>query len=310
MQIADRRRGTILFMLLASATNARAAADGFNLEQPVAGVFVHLGRQLALNVQGHDDIANIGFVVGEKCVAVIDTGGSTSVGRALLAAIKKHTALPVCYVINTHVHVDHILGNLAFKSDRVSFIGSDALPAAVARSTDFFVKEYGGDMDSPPSAAQVVAPDRLVASELTLDLGGRKLLLRAWPKAHTDCDLTVFDTRTATLWTGDLLFRERLPALDGSAKGWLSVIDSLSRMHVALAIPGHGGIGLDFKRDLDAERGYLQALVEGVRAELAQALPVEDAIAHSANAEKPRWLLWDSTHPHNVSRVYEELEWE
>src|ERR1700721_1406880 len=43
--------------------------DGFNLRELEPKVFVHLGRQLALDVPGHDDIANIGFIVGEKCVA-------------------------------------------------------------------------------------------------------------------------------------------------------------------------------------------------------------------------------------------------
>jgi quinoprotein relay system zinc metallohydrolase 2 len=273
----------------------------FNLSEPRAGVFVHTGRQLALDVPGHDDIANIGFVIGKKCVAVIDTGGSTRVGRELRAAVVKHTALPICYVINTHVHFDHVLGNAAFQVDRPSFVGHAALRQAMARSRELFVTQYGGD---------VIEPDRMVEHELVLDLGGRQLQLHAWPTAHTDCDLTVFDAQTGTLWTGDLLFRERLPALDGSLKGWLSTLDELVHMRVALAVPGHGPVTRDLKSAIIPEHEYLEALATGIRSELAQGEPLEHAIQNVATAQKPRWLLWDSVHPHNVVRAYEELEWE
>ncbi|MEP6548171.1 MAG: quinoprotein relay system zinc metallohydrolase 2 [Gammaproteobacteria bacterium] len=308
MGAAESRIALRLFAcLMVCAANA---GYGFNLSEPSPGIFVHRGRQLALDVPGHDDIANIGFIVGRKCVAVIDTGGSMRIGRELRAAVAQHTALPVCYVINTHVHVDHVLGNAAFKSDQPSFVGHTALTQAMARSTEFFLAHYGGDLDSPPGADQIIAPDRVVENELTLDLGGRQLALRAWPTAHSDCDLTVYDGQTGTLWTGDLLFRERLPAVDGSVKGWLKVLDELARMRVRLAVPGHGPITRAVAAALVPERRYLQALTAGVRDELSRGKSPQDAIEHVAAAQKPHWLLWDSVHPHNVMRVIQELEWE
>jgi quinoprotein relay system zinc metallohydrolase 2 len=291
-------------------SSAAGASDDFNLSQPQPGVYVHSGRQLALTVPGHDDIANIGFIVGTRCVAVIDTGGSVAIGRALRASIGAHTSLPICFVINTHVHVDHVLGNFAFKNDKPSFVGHAALADAMARSAIFFVAEYGNDLAVPPSAAQVIGPDRLVERELILDLGGRHLLLRAWPTAHTTCDLTVYDEQTATLWTGDLLFRERLPVLDGSITGWLAAIDGLARLKVALAIPGHGPMTGDLASALAPQRDYLQLLVAGVRHELAAGEPIQDAIARVGHPQQSQWLLWDGVHQHNVARVYEELEWQ
>ena len=292
------------------AAFAANAQDGFEVSEPRPGVFVHQGRQLALDVPGHDDIANIGFVVGRKCVAVIDTGGSMKIGRELRAAIARHTSLPVCYVINTHVHVDHVLGNAAFSIDRPGFVGHALLAEAIGRSREFFVSQYAGDLAAPASADQIIGPDRLVEHELALDLGGRQLSLRAWPKAHTDCDLTVYDMQTNTLWTGDLLFRERLPALDGSVKGWLAALEEIGRMKVALAVPGHGPPTRDLAAAVAAERRYLQALVDGVRSEISHAKPLEQAIGQVAAAQKPYWVLWDEVHPHNVVRAYQELEWD
>jgi len=307
-------RVRILFAIAVLSVTAPifAAAPPFAVDQVANGVFVHLGKQLPLDAPGHDDIANIGFIVGKSCVAVIDTGGSVRTGRALRASIRQHTALPVCYVINTHVHVDHVLGDAAFRADKPQFVGHAQLGAALARSRAFFLREFAGDFDPPASADQIVAPDLEVKDVLDLDLGDRKLNLRAWPKAHTDCDLTVFDEASSTLWTGDLLFRERTPVLDGSVTGWLAVIDRLAKIPANLVVPGHGKVGHDRAAAFAPERSYLQALVSAVRADLAEGKSLNDAavLMQVAAGEKNHWLLWDSAHAHNVARVYQELEWE
>jgi quinoprotein relay system zinc metallohydrolase 2 len=300
----------ILLLLLCGLMVEACVAGDFNVVQLAPGVFMHQGSQLALDAPGHDDIANIGFIVGRSCVAVIDTGGSVNTGQRLRATLRLHTALPICYVINTHVHVDHLLGNSAFRADHPSYVGHAALAEAVANSRQFFVSQYGADLQSPAGADQIIGPDRLVQQEVVLDLGRRRLHLRAWPKAHTDCDLTVFDERSATLWTGDLLFRERVPALDGSVRGWLAAIDQLAAMKVSRAVPGHGPVAKDLAQALAPERRYLQALVDGVKTELAEGKALQDAIEHVGLEEQPHWQLWDSAHAHNVIRVYEELQWE
>jgi quinoprotein relay system zinc metallohydrolase 2 len=301
--------GLAVLAALAAAAGA-AGAEALTTSAIAPGVFVHEGRQLTLDAPGHDDIANLGFVVGSRCVAVIDSGGSVRTGRALRAAIRARTPLPVCYVINTHVHVDHVLGNAAFKDDHAKFVGHVRLAAALARSRQLFLREYAGDLDGPPSAEQIIAPDIAVTDTLELDLGGRKLLLQAWPKAHTDSDLTVFDETSATLFTGDLLFVGRIPAVDGSAPGWLGAIDKLAATQVRHVVPGHGPSGTDLAAALAPERRYLRSLVDGVRAAIAKGEPLSAAIESVALGERPHWLLWQTAHAHNVDRVYQELEWE
>jgi quinoprotein relay system zinc metallohydrolase 2 len=304
-------RWRIATLLAAALLLSGAGEDGgLTVDELASGVFVHRGAQLPLDAPGHEDIANIGFIVGSRCVAVIDTGGSVRIGVRLRAAVRRHTSLPICYVINTHVHVDHVLGNEAFKDEHPSFVGHAALAPAIVRSRPFFVKEYAQDLDVPAAPEQVIGPDRLVATELTLDLGERPLRLRAWPTAHTDCDLTVYDEKTSTLWTGDLLFIERLPALDGSLVGWIAAIDRLAELRVKLAVPGHGPPTLHIEAPLARERRYLDSLLRGVRRELAGGESLQDALAHVGGEEKSGWLLWDAVHPHNVARAYEELEWE
>lgn len=300
---------------LAATANARETPKALDVQPLPAdriadGVFVHVGKPLSLEVPGHDDIANLSFVVGARCVAVIDTGGSVRIGRALRETVRRRTKTPICYVINTHDHVDHVLGNAAFAPDKPSFVGHAHLAAALARDRPYFVEHYAGDLDAPATAAQIIGPDKAVDATLELDLGGRSLTLRAWPKAHTDSDLTVEDDRTGTFWTGDLVVSGRLPSLDGSLTGWLAALDRLALMPIAKVVPGHGKITGQILSALEPEQHYLTAVRDGVRKALVNGEPIEQAMREVAIDERPHWPLWDGEHEHNVSIAYRELEWE
>lgn len=304
---ASRVRRVLVFASLAWSV---ANAAPFEVREVAAGVFVHEGAAVALDAPGHDDIANLGFVVGARCVAVIDTGGSVRTGRALRDAIAQRTKKPVCYVIDTHVHVDHVLGNAAFRDAKPIFVGSATLPAAIDASRRYFVEHYPDDFDGTASADQIIVPELTVAATRTLDLGDRTLSLRAWPKAHTDSDLTVMVEDAGVLFDGDLLFVGRVPALDGSAKGWLAAIDAIEAMKAQQVVPGHGPVARDPAAAFAAERRYLETLIDGVRREILAGRPIGDATARVGQSEKRHWLLFDTANAHNVSIVYRELEWE
>ena len=162
------------------------------VSQVAAGVFVHFGVLEEWQPRNAGDVANLGFVVGSRCVAVIDTGGTPQVGSRLLAAVRRATPLPVCYVINTHAHPDHILGNVAFANlpgEPVRFVGSARLGASLAARERHTLNTLQRDFGLSLPRESIVYPNLVADPVLELDLGDRPLVLNTWPTAHTDHEI-------------------------------------------------------------------------------------------------------------------------
>ena len=292
-----------------SAWAEPADLSDFEVENPAPGVYVHYGVQAGMSASNAGDVANLGFVVGATCVAVIDTGGTYAVGRALRLAIRRVTTLPVCYVINTHVHPDHVFGNQAFVEDRPEFVGHARLPEGMRRRGPNYLRALLRDLGAAAQGSTLVFPTRTVATVERLELGGRSLKLRAWPTAHTDTDLTVFDETSGTLWLGDLLFVGHVPVVDGSLRGFIAAIDELKGVPAQRAIPGHGRAGA-WPDALLREEHYLKRLFHDVRVAIAAKTPIAEAIATVGCDDADHWLLVDQFHKRNVSAAYAELEWD
>ena len=293
--------------------NACASTDNdetFNLTEISQGIYVHQGKHVDLDHTDHDDIANIGFIAGEECIAVIDTGGSIAIGNKLRTAIKTVSPLPVCYVINTHIHFDHVLGNSAFKADQPKFVGHENLVLEIEQNRPFFLSEFAANLGENPDGASIIGPDIAVSDQLDLDLGNRVITLNAHSPAHSYTDLSIYDSKTGTLWLSDLLFIDRIPVLDGNLKGWLKTMEELKLQDANHVIPGHGIVTMAWPRASAAQGNYLTMLLTETRDEINKGTFMEEVIESVGKTEKTKWLLHEQSHKRNVSKAFTELEWE
>ncbi len=299
---------TVLASPLGSWAHA-ATLPRLAVENPAPGVYVHYAVQEEMTPLNGGDIANLAFVVGQKCVAVIDTGGTLAVGRALRAAIRGITPLPICYVINTHLHPDHVFGNQAFVGDRPQFVGHVRLAESMRRRGPNYLHAVMRDLGPAAAGTTLVLPTHGVTGTEQLDLGRRTLSVRAWPTAHTDTDLTVFDETSETLFLGDLGFVDHIPVVDGSLRGFIAAIDEIKTIPARRAIPGHGRADT-WPSAIAAEERYLVQLRRDVRAAIAAKASLAQAIESVPCESADRWLLVDEFHKRNVSAAYAELEWD
>ncbi|MFC7053142.1 quinoprotein relay system zinc metallohydrolase 2 [Hansschlegelia quercus] len=297
---------------LIGGVSSAGAAEPLPVSEVAPGVFVYQAPYQLLAPGNQGAISNVGFIVGETAVAVIDAGNSRQSGERLLAAVRAKTRLPIRYVVNTHMHPDHTLGDIAFKAQGTQFVAHarfrEALQARAPSYIEAAKRQMGDAFDE--SIGDIVLPDIDVKDRTTLDLGGRSIELEAEPKAHTDNDLTIFDKNTGTWFTGDLLFMGHVPAIDGSIEGWLAVMKRMASRGVARVVPGHGPASASWPDALAPQQRYLDRLRTDVKALIDQGADMREASEKAGISERDGWALFDDFNGRNAIEAYKELEWQ
>lgn len=289
------------------------ALAGFTLavSEVAPGVFVHQGRYELQSPKNRGDMSNASFVIGNDAVAVIDTLGSARVGHELRLAIKAITDKPIRYVINTHMHPDHVFGNAAFRDDNPQFVGHHKLKRGLEIRRDSYMTSSKNMLGEDAFAgSEIILPTVGVEDALTLDLGGRSLLCEAQKTAHTDNDLVITDSKTNTAFFGDLLFSGHIPTLDGSLRGWLALIEQLEARRAARVVPGHGPHAMQLPEAMLPEKHYWSVVASDVRNLIKDGKDLAAATKTAAQSERTNWALFDQYHIRNVTAAFAELEWE
>lgn len=276
------------------------------------GVFVHRGLHAsAMTAENLGNVANCGFVVGDDAIAVIDTCGSAKFGDKIKTAIAQITDRPIRYVINTHMHPDHVFGNAAFVAENTVFVGHHKLARGLSAREQTYMSANKRTMGEAAFAGtKIVLPTKPVKDTQRLDLGGRTLTLTAHKTAHTDNDLTVRDDKTDSVFMGDLIFSEHTPTIDGSAKGWNSLLMDMSKKPMTRIVPGHGPVTMGWPGAAQPVERYLSKLISEIRAVIARDGTLQEAVSSVGQSEKSAWELFEHYHKRNVSAAFAELEWE
>lgn len=257
MQPAERARRLlpcILFVCAASAVPAQGPAEPpFTLKQLGPNAWAAINNPKAKAPAG----ANAGFVIGDDGVVVIDTF-SPEAAKELLAEIRKRTALPVKFVVNTHYHLDHVAGNGVFVDAGAVVLAQQNVRGWIrTENLKFFGKDIKPEMKALVDGLQ---PPTLVYDDgVSLHLGSRVIHVRTFP-GHTGGDSVVLIPDAKAAFGGDLFWRNTLPNLiDASTDVWVETLTTLAKTHADYTfVPGHGDVGT--AQDVTAFREYLAGL--------------------------------------------------
>lgn len=258
----------------------------------------------------------VGVVVGGDGLAVVDTRCSLAEARELREHLRQLSSAPVRWVVNTHVHFDHVWGNAEFAAPRqtppAEFWGHTATAAAMNRAAEdleaaaFKAELAGRGPEQAAAMAELVeiAPDRLVSAAHTLDLGDRAVELRHFGRGHTDGDLVVHIPDADALLTGDLVEQSGAPAFGGDSfpLDWAPTLDGLlaATGPDTVFVPGHGeAVSSDFVR---AQRDAIRAVAERCAALHAAGVPLAEAAATDGWPYEARQLH------RAVERAYAQLD--
>ena len=123
-------------------------------------------------------------------------------------------------------------------------------------------------------------------------------------------DLTVLDQATGVLYSGDLVFLEHLPVIDGSLTGWISLLPRLAQLPAKVVVPGHGRLVTPWPQALDDERRYFNVLADDARRLIAAGVPLARAVPDIGRSERDRWQLFGDYNPRNATVAFSEFEWQ
>lgn len=265
------------------------------------------GLPEVMDEHNNGNMVNSCFVNMGTHYLVIDSGPTYSYALQAYEKMKEINNLPISYVINTHVHDDHWLGNSYYASIGVKIIGSNVFKNESKVEMTRMQKRI-----SPQAYAKTtqIFPTIFVEDEKVLDIDGKKVYIKSVnKKAHTNSDLLIYIPDGKIVFVGDLVFNDRLPSIrDGNLNGWLESLDKVRAMDVDFVVGGHGEM-VD-RTSIDMTYKYLKILRDRVAALLEDGVDIADVV-NMVKMEKFKDInFYDSMHRQNVEIAYRMLEWE
>lgn len=230
---------------------------------------------------------NMGFVVGSKAVAVIDSGYTPAMAEAMLEHIKSVTNVPVKYVINTNSQPHRFFGNTIFKKTGAKILAHKTEIKRMKKSSADFASGIERALELKKDSIKSPAlPDAGISKKKIINLGGVAIELMPMPTNHTAASLIVSVPADKIVFSGDVLYGGRLLAVlpISNTKSWLAAFDKLKKLGNVTFVPGHGQPGKlnTFKKPT---RDYLQLLYSHMSKALDNGIDLQDAI-NSLNQEK------------------------
>lgn len=222
--------------------SAQPTAATFQSIEVSEGLFMFVGQLF----EGPDGFGggNFALLTGSDGVILIDDAIEPMAGK-VIKAVEAHTDQPVDFLINTHVHGDHIGGNAAFHVTGATIITHDSIRQRMLAN----------------NAAPAALPEVTFSDNVTFHLNGHTAHVFHVPNAHTDGDAVIHFPEVNVIAAGDILFNGLYPFIDldqgGSVSGYLAAQEKILSIADAdtKIISGHGPLG--DKSDLQAAHDML-----------------------------------------------------
>lgn len=241
---------------LKSLARAAALAGGLSLAwaahavdvvfKPVApGVYAYVGDTEGRTYENEALNANIGLVVTPTGAVLIDPGATFKTGSAIAAAAKAVTPQPIKWVVNTGGQDHRWLGNGYFKGQGVEIIAHANAQADMTARGPEHLRANAQVLKDKQDGTQAVYPTRwLQGPDNTLDLGGVTLQFVHRNGGHTPGDMLVYLPATGVVFTGDVVYVDRILGLHpvSKTKTWVASFEALEALNPQVVVPGHGNV--------------------------------------------------------------------
>ena len=257
-------------------------------------------------------VPNIGIIVGDNSVMVVDTGMGPKNALLVLEEVRKITDKPIEYLAITHFHPEHGMGAQAFP-DETRIVVPVAQKNELLAKGQSYIEFFSGmspEIAGLLSEVELQSPDIAFDNKLEIDLGNQIVELYYFHTAHTQGDMFVFLPDQKLLFGGDIIIERFFPIMpdsDSSALGWMESLKKLKALQPRIIIPGHGEAGgIDL---IDQLMIYLNAMKVQVTNQKKNGATLEQTFAALIPQFSRSYSHWDNPEwiRNAVEHFYNEL---
>lgn len=286
-----------------------AVALEMNFRSVAPGVYAHIGDTGMRTYNNEGLNANVGFIVTDAGVVVVDSGPTWKVAESIHAAIRKVTTQPVKYVVNTGGQDHRWLGNGYFKAQGAEILAASAAIDDMKARGAMQLQGLARELKDKLIGTEVVLPTQTFDRKKVLNLGGREIHLLFFHGGHTPGDSVVWLPKEQVLFSGDMIYVDRILGVWPFSRtdNWLKSFAAMEALQPKIIVPGHGNI-TDLPKAQRESRDYLRHLTKHMRNAIDNDIDLQTALKRLDQSAWAHLINYDQLKGGNASRVYLEME--
>ncbi len=275
-------------------------------------VYALIGETGPRTYENHALNNNVGFIVADNGVILVDSGASPSGAKLIQQRISTVTDKPVKWVINTGSQDHRWLGNSYFKQQGAEIIALSSTVEEQKKHIETHLERLKNTIRERANDVQPLQATRVLEDvNNKLILGGKSIELNFPGDSHFPGDGIVWLPEEQVVFAGDLVYVDRILGIQSYSPvvSWSQAFNKMVQLQPQHIIPGHGSVS-DLNKVQQQTGDYLVFLISGVSKALEDWLELDDTVdllAESAGQFK-QLQNFDSWHKLNINRTYLQLE--
>jgi quinoprotein relay system zinc metallohydrolase 1 len=262
------------------------------------------GKEEYFSKENGGDIANSSFIITKDSVILIDTGSSKLYGEQVKKQIEKITNKPIKYILNTHHHPDHFLGNSAFSNSDI--YASEFTKNEIEANGDLYIVNLVNIIHEAMNKTKVKAPNQILTTK-NLNFDGYKLKVLYFD-GHTQSDIAIYDENTKILYASDLVFYKRtLATPHANLNKWIKSLKELEKINYSILVPGHG-ISSTTKDPVKENIAYLEFLQNTLKNSAKEGLDIYEILNKPIPKEFESFTMFKEEFERSVINLYPSYE--
>ncbi len=300
----------VVFVAAMLAAPTFALADVLEIQSVTGGVWAIVGEKEQRSPENLGNNATFGLVETEAGAVLIDPGGSWRGAEALHDAIRSVTDRPVTHVINTGGQDHRWLGNGYWQAQGATVIASDAAmedqQARASMQMTALAQLIGDALEgTEPAFADITFSDAY-----TLEVGGLRFEIVHPGPAHTPGDSFVWVPARGTVFTGDIVYVERILGVgdQSSIARWPDAYLAMEATGAAHVVPGHG-----HATRMDDARADTYDYLMNLREQIGALLDAGGDIMAAPQVDQSGFAYleqFEALAGRNAQTAFQQMEWE